>query len=539
MKLNYFRIKKAIEGLSLGDMNIIERKITKLRLQSIFHLRCEHLSLEYIKEDILHNILEKFYKKNPTYIIIHSIYLKDLIEDLKGNSMEEIYLSTLEYILNINFEKNLKGDIYAYSIGQNLHILFNLDGTVLIDINAKPIIVKYYDKIKAYIATFMLKDDITEYRLRYRKVANIELECLNKSGYLYTKFPDKVEEEKEEPLIPSCSYKIVYDDTILYNGMTEKQLKNIIFSLPKCDYSNFIISVFKKDYKNTMYDVYYNNNFNQLKNTLYSAIKKNWELHPRLSLKMWLDFFKEKHDELKNKEEEFYYFEGYCNTEIGENDDIIPNSEFEKYLNKKIPLYADNSTPIGNAVIDKIDNYGVHVKCRLPKNDIFVKTNIIPNIENGSLKYLGHAASIFPVNSDTVPRIYVVQCLHSINILTINYNAKCVIWPPKKLATSRFVGNLDEIKDNDCQKEYTIEDIASKNILINAKTENEAIEIIKYFFNNNVNLNKFTLEDNGWYMYGSKSCYGINNGYITLKSKEFIDKKYKVIFIDEIKKGVI
>lgn len=536
MKLNYFEIKRLIESLSLDDIDIIKRRRTGPCFESTLPDKFKHLSLKQIKEYILSNILGKFYERDQGCIVIDTIYLKDLIEYLKSKILGDIYLSALEYILDINFEKNLKGDIYAYSKGKDLHILFNLDGTLLIDINAKPVKIKYYHKGKAYIATFMIKSDVTEYQPRYNESSMIKLKCLTKSGYWYTQYADKIEDEKKEPSIHDCSCR-----TVLYNGMTEKQLKNVMFSLSKNEYDKFIKSN-NINPKGTIYEIHVGHNFKKLQYNLFDAIKdesNSLYSFQAINISKWLEFFKEKHDKLKNKEEEFYCFEGYCNTEIGENDDIIPNSEFEKYLNKKIPLYADNPNLIGNAVIDKIDNYGVHVKCSVPKNDIFVKTNIIPNIENGSLKYLGHATSIYPVNFDTVPRIYVVQCLHSINILTINYNKKCIIWPPKKLATSKVVGNLDKIKDNDCQKEYAIEDIASKNILINAKTENEAIEIIRYFFNNNVNLNEFTLEDNGWYMYGSKSCYGINNGYITLKSKEFIDKKYKVIFIDEIKKGVI
>jgi HK97 family phage prohead protease len=100
------------------------------------------------------------------------------------------------------------------------------------------------------------------------------------------------------------------------------------------------------------------------------------------------------------EDENYFYFEGYLST-FGNEDrgkDVVVKGAFIESLKEHDPslLWSHKSGDPPLGVFDSLaeDDFGLYIKARMPKEDIFVKKRIMPQMKIGSIKSMSIGYSI-------------------------------------------------------------------------------------------------------------------------------------------------
>lgn len=89
-------------------------------------------------------------------------------------------------------------------------------------------------------------------------------------------------------------------------------------------------------------------------------------------------------------DDDFYYVEGYASTfdNIDHNGDIVRKGAYSRTIEQMVPkfLWQHNSyEPIGAIYNSYEDDKGLYIKAKMPKEDTFVTSRVIPQIKIGAI----------------------------------------------------------------------------------------------------------------------------------------------------------
>ena len=136
--------------------------------------------------------------------------------------------------------------------------------------------------------------------------------------------------------------------------------------------------------------------------------------------------------ELKETEEGFFTFEGYASTkDIDLVDDIVMPTAFESAIGKEIPMLwqHERSEPIGIFDNLKIDDKGLFVRGKMPKDDDMVKGRVIPQMKTGSIKAMsiGFYTKKSTYDTETNIRVITEAELREVSLVTFPANPEAMV----------------------------------------------------------------------------------------------------------------
>lgn len=136
--------------------------------------------------------------------------------------------------------------------------------------------------------------------------------------------------------------------------------------------------------------------------------------------------------ELKEDDFGFFTFEGYASTkDIDLVDDIVEPTAFAGDLEGETPMLWQHNRdePIGVFYDKEIDENGLFVRGRMPKDDDFVRGRVIPQMKAGSIKAMSIGFYVKKSNYDTETNIRIITeaRLREVSLVTFPANPAAVV----------------------------------------------------------------------------------------------------------------
>jgi len=150
----------------------------------------------------------------------------------------------------------------------------------------------------------------------------------------------------------------------------------------------------------------------------------------------------------KQEDDDFFTFSGMASTDdVDRDNDIVLPTAFGKSINEPKPILFnhDSSQPVGKTTSMSVLDNGLYIEARMPKNDQFVKSRMIPQMKGGSLNKMsiGFLPNFKDIDyrEDGVTVFKDVELLE-ISLVTIPANNNANITTMKKLS----IEDVNEIK---------------------------------------------------------------------------------------------
>jgi HK97 family phage prohead protease len=136
--------------------------------------------------------------------------------------------------------------------------------------------------------------------------------------------------------------------------------------------------------------------------------------------------------EMKEDDDGFFKFEGYASTkDIDLVDDIVEPMAFAGDVGGETPMLWQHNRdePIGVFYDKRIDDKGLFVRGKMPKEDDFVRGRVIPQMKAGSIKAMsiGFYVKKSTYDTETNVRIITEAKLREVSLVTFPANPAAVV----------------------------------------------------------------------------------------------------------------
>jgi HK97 family phage prohead protease len=152
------------------------------------------------------------------------------------------------------------------------------------------------------------------------------------------------------------------------------------------------------------------------------------------------------------EEGEYYVFSGIASTSgLDRDNDIVSSDAYDSNINKEVPILFNHNTdlPLGITTSMKKDGDKLLITAKMPKDDEFVKSRVIPQMKVGSLKSLsiGFIPNFDKITYKNNVRIFDEIEIFETSLVTIPSNIHSKVTGLKKF-------ELKDIKEIKSRREF-------------------------------------------------------------------------------------